>query len=250
MARKHLFLIGLAGLLLPGIVLAQAMGGLPAFTSTPGPGGTQNYTLSIQTLITLTALTFIPAGILMMTSFTRIIIVMSLLRQAIGTPTAPPNQVLLGLSLFLTFFIMSPVIDRVYIDAYQPLTENRISWVEAIDRASVPMKGFMLKHTREPDIALFARMAGVQKIEKPADTPMRILVPSFITSELKTAFQIGFLIFIPFLVIDMLVASTLMSMGMMMMSPVMVSLPFKLMIFVLVDGWHLLIGSLVASFAT
>jgi flagellar biosynthesis protein FliP len=184
-----------------------------------------------------------------MTSFTRIIIVMSLLRQALGTPTAPPNQVLLGLSLFLTFFIMSPVIDRVYTDAYQPLSENRITWVEAADRASVPLKGFMLKHTREADIALFARMAGVQKIEKPEDTPMRILVPSFITSELKTAFQIGFLIFIPFLVIDMLVASTLMSMGMMMMSPVMVSLPFKLMIFVLVDGWHLLIGSLVASFA-
>jgi flagellar biosynthesis protein FliP len=248
MTRKNLLVVA-AGLLLPTLAFAQAAGGLPAFTSTPGPGGSQNYSLSIQTLITLTALTFIPAGILMMTSFTRIIIVMSLLRQALGTPTAPPNQVLLGLSLFLTFFIMSPVIDRVYTDAYQPLSENRITWVEAADRASVPLKGFMLKHTREADIALFARMAGVQKIEKPEDTPMRILVPSFITSELKTAFQIGFLIFIPFLVIDMLVASTLMSMGMMMMSPVMVSLPFKLMIFVLVDGWHLLIGSLVASFA-
>ena len=143
---------------------------------------------------------------------------------------------------------MAPVIDKVYLDAYQPLSENRISWVEAIDRASVPVKGFMLKHTREADIALFARMAGIQKIDQPSETPMRILIPSFVTSELKTAFQIGFLVFIPFLVIDMVVASALMSMGMMMMSPVMVALPFKLMLFVLVDGWHLVIGSLVASF--
>lgn len=246
--RLMAFLPLLWALLLPATALAQT-GSLPMITSTPGPGGSQSYTLSIQTLITLTALGFIPAAMLMMTSFVRIIIVFSLLRQAIGTPTAPPNQVLLGLSLFLTFFIMSPVIDKVYIDAYQPLSENRISWVEAADRAAVPVRGFMLKQTREADLALFARLANVQKIEKPDATPMRILIPAFVTSELKTAFQIGFLIFIPFLIIDMVVASALMSMGMMMMSPVMVALPFKLMMFVLVDGWQLIIGSLVASFA-
>ena len=235
--------------LLPGLALAQSTGGLTAFTSAPGPGGSQTYTLSIQTLVTLTALSFIPSMILMMTSFTRIIIVFSLLRQALGTPTAPPNQVLLGMALFLTFFIMSPVIDKVYVDAYQPLSENKISWVEAADRATVPVRGFMLKQTREADLALFARMAGIERIESPDKTPMRILIPAFVTSELKSAFQIGFLIFIPFLVIDMVVASALMSMGMMMMSPVMVALPFKLMLFVLVDGWQLIIGSLVASFA-
>jgi flagellar biosynthetic protein FliP len=243
------FLLALL-LLLPGLALAQATGGgLTAFTSTPGPGGAQTYTLSIQTLVTLTALTFIPSMVLMMTSFTRIIIVFSLLRQALGTPTAPPNQVMLGMALFLSFFIMAPVIDKVYVDAYQPLSENKISWVDAADRAAVPIRGFMLKQTREADLALFARMANVDKIESPDKTPMRILIPAFVTSELKSAFQIGFLIFIPFLVIDMVVASALMSMGMMMMSPVMVALPFKLMLFVLVDGWALIIGSLVASFA-
>jgi flagellar biosynthetic protein FliP len=247
--RWRLPLCFLAGLLLSGSALAQSTGGLTAFTSAPGPGGSQTYTLSIQTLVTLTALTFIPSLILMMTSFTRIIIVFSLLRQALGTPTAPPNQVLLGMALFLSFFIMSPVIDKVYVDAYQPLSENRITWVEAADRAAVPIRGFMLKQTREADLALFARLANIEKIESPEKTPMRILVPAFVTSELKSAFQIGFLIFIPFLVIDMVVASALMSMGMMMMSPVMVALPFKLMLFVLVDGWQLIIGSLVASFA-
>ena len=236
----------LTGLVIAGPALAQA---LPALTSTPGPGGAQTYSLSIQTLVTLTALTFIPAAVLMMTGFVRIIIVFSLLRQAIGTPTAPPNQVLIGLSLFLTFFVMSPVVDKVYLDAYQPLSENRISWVEAADRAAVPLRGFMLKQTREADLALFARLAKVDKLESPEKTPMRILIPAFVTSELKTAFQIGFLIFIPFLLVDMVVASALMSMGMMMMSPVMVALPFKLMLFVLVDGWQLIIGSLVASFA-
>ena len=234
---------------LPALAFAQSTGGLTAFTSTPGPGGSQTYTLSIQTLVTLTALSFIPAMVLMMTSFTRIIIVFSLLRQALGTPTAPPNQVLLGMALFLSFFIMSPVIDKVYVDAYQPLSENKITWVEAADRAAIPVRGFMLKQTREGDLALFARMANIEKIESPEKTPMRILIPAFVTSELKSAFQIGFLIFIPFLVIDMVVASALMSMGMMMMSPVMVALPFKLMLFVLVDGWQLIIGSLVASFA-
>ena len=234
--------------LAPAVVWAQA-GGLPMVTSTPGAGGSQNYTLSIQTLLTLTALTFIPAALLMMSSFTRIIIVLSLLRHALGTQTAPPNQVLIGLSLFLTFFVMSPVLDTVYDEAYLPLSENRITYPQAIERGAVPLRKFMLKQTREADIALFAKLANAPKFQTPDDIPMRLLIPAFVTSELKTAFQIGFIIFIPFLIVDMVVASVLMSMGKMMMSPVMVSLPFKLMLFVLVDGWHLLLGSLVASFA-
>lgn len=236
-------------LLAPLAAWAQA-GGMPALTSTPGPGGSQTYTLSIQTLLTLTALTFLPAALLMMTSFTRIIIVLSLLRHALGTQSSPPNQVLVGLSLFLTFFIMAPVMDRVYTDAYLPLSENKISFVQAVERGAVPLREFMLKQTREADIGLFSRLANVQKMESAEDVPMRVLIPAFVTSELKTAFQIGFVVFIPFLVIDMVVASVLMSMGMMMMSPVMVSMPFKLMLFVLVDGWHLLLGSLVQSFGT
>ena len=241
----------LALLLMSAPVTAWAQtGGLPALTSTPGVGGGQTYTLSIQTLITLASLTFIPAALLMMTSFTRIIIVLSLLRHALGTQTAPPTQVLVGLSLFLTFFIMSPVLDKVYTDAYQPLSENRITFAQAVERGTVPLRKFMLKQTREADIGLFARLANTPKLESADDVPMRVLIPAFVTSELKTAFQIGFIIFIPFLIIDMVVASVLMSMGMMMMSPVMVSLPFKLMLFVLVDGWHLLMGSLVMSFST
>ncbi len=237
-------------MLLPaGLALAQTAG-LPAITATPAAGGGTTYSLSIQTLLTLTALTFIPAAVLTMTGFTRIIIVFSLLRHALGTQTAPPNQVLVGLALFLTFFVMAPVFDKVYTDAYVPLAENRINIVEAGERAAVPVRAFMLKQTREADLALFARLANAKNIEKPADVPMRVLIPAFVTSELKTAFQIGFIIFIPFLVIDMIVASLLMSMGMMMMSPVMVALPFKLMLFVLVDGWHLVIGSLVQSFGT
>ena len=241
----------LALLLMSAPVTAWAQtGGLPALTSTPGAGGGQTYTLSIQTLITLASLTFIPAALLMMTSFTRIIIVLSLLRHALGTQTAPPTQVLVGLSLFLTFFIMSPVLDKVYTDAYLPLSENRITFAQAVERGTVPLRKFMLKQTREADIGLFARLANTPKLESADDVPMRVLIPAFVTSELKTAFQIGFIIFIPFLIIDMVVASVLMSMGMMMMSPVMVSLPFKLMLFVLVDGWHLLMGSLVMSFST
>ncbi|WP_026687833.1 flagellar type III secretion system pore protein FliP [Azovibrio restrictus] len=244
----HLSLLAL--LFLPGLAMAQAAGGIPAFSATPGPGNSTTYTLTIQTLLTLTALSFIPATLLMMTSFTRIIIVFSLLRHALGTQTAPPTQILVGLALFLTFFIMAPVAERVYNEAYLPLSENRINIMEAADRASVPVKAFMLKQTRESDLALFARLANIDKIEKPEDTPMRVMVPAYVTSELKTAFQIGFVVFIPFLVIDMVVASLLMSMGMMMMSPVIVSLPFKIMLFVLVDGWQLLIGSLVKSFGT
>ena len=244
--RRIVNLIGLALLLLPLLAKAQ-QAGLPGIVAMPGPGGTQTYSLSIQTLLFLTALSFLPAVLLMMTGFTRIVIVLSLLRHALGTPTSPPNQALIGLALFLTLFVMTPVLDRIYEDAYKPFSENRINQAEALQRASEPMKSFMLQQTREGDLALFLGMADVT-VETPDQIPLRALIPAFITSELKTAFQIGFLIFIPFLVIDMVVSSVLMSMGMMMLSPVIVSLPFKIMLFVLADGWNLLIGSLVRSF--
>jgi flagellar biosynthetic protein FliP len=234
-------------LLLPGLAAAQAM---PAITSTPAAGGGTQWSLSIQTLLLLTSLTFIPALVLMMTSFTRIIIVFSLLRHALGTQTSPPNQVLVGLALFLTFFIMAPVGDRIYTEAYLPLTENRISFQQALETGSVPLRTFMLKQVRDADLATFTKVARQAKPAKADDIPTRVLIPAFVTSELKTAFQIGFIVFIPFLIIDMVVASVLMSMGMMMMSPVIVALPFKIMLFVLVDGWNLLIGSLILSFGT
>jgi flagellar biosynthetic protein FliP len=232
-------------LIVPGLALAQA---LPAITSTPAAGGGTQWSLSIQTLLLLTGLSFLPAMLLMMTSFTRIIIVFSLLRHALGTQTSPPNQVLVGLALFLTFFIMAPVGERIYTEAYIPLAENRIGFTEALDRGAVPLRGFMLKQTRDADLALFTKVAQAPAPATVDDVPMRVLIPAFVTSELKTAFQIGFIIFIPFLIIDMVVASVLMSMGMMMMSPVIVALPFKIMLFVLVDGWQLVVGSLVASF--
>ncbi|MCA1937795.1 MAG: flagellar type III secretion system pore protein FliP [Dechloromonas sp.] len=247
MQRNKLILLAPL-LLLAAPALSQTAGGLPAITSTPSGAGGTTYSLTIQTLLLLTAMSFIPAAMLMMTSFTRILIVLSLLRHAMGTQTAPPNQILVGLSLFLTFFIMAPTFERVYTEAYVPLSESRINIMEAGERAVVPMRAFMLKHTREADIAMFAGVARIDNIATPDDIPLRILIPSFVISELKTAFQIGFVLFIPFLIIDMVVASILMSMGMMMMSPIMVALPFKLMLFVLVDGWHLVIGSLVQSF--
>jgi flagellar biosynthesis protein FliP len=229
--------------------LAQATSNLPAFTSTPSAGGGQSYSVSIQTLLFLSALSFLPAVLLLMSGFTRIVIVLSLLRHALGTQTSPPNQVLIGLSLILNFFVMGPALDRVYQDAYLPYTKNEIDFNGALEAAAKPLRGFMLKNTRETDIALFLKLAHAPEIKSKEEIPMRALVPAFVTSELKTAFQIGFMIFIPFLIIDMVVASVLMSMGMMMLSPVLISLPFKLMLFVLVDGWNLLIGSLVASFA-
>ena len=243
---NHLWMLVTIALMLP--LTAFAENGLPLVNALPAAGGGQNYTLSLQTLILLTSLTFLPAALLMMTGFTRIIIVLSLLRQALGTQSAPPNQVMIGLALFLTFFVMSPVIDKIYTDAYQPLAENRITMQEAMDKGAEPLKVFMMKQTRESDLALFVKMAQIEKIETPEQVPLRVLVPAFMTSELKTAFQIGFAIFIPFLIIDMVVASVLMAMGMMMVSPAIVSLPFKLMLFVLVDGWQLLLGSLVQSF--
>lgn len=235
-------------LFLSGLPLFAAAQGLPALTATPAPGGGQTYSLSIQTLVFLTALTFIPAALLLMTSFTRIIIVFSLLRQAIGTQGSPPNQVMVALALFMTFFVMSPVFNQIYEDAYKPFSENRITMMEAVEKGKAPLKAFMLKQTRKTDLEMFLQMAGIPEVQNPDDLPMSVLVPSFATSELKTAFQIGFAIFLPFLIIDMVVASVLMSMGMMMVSPAIVSLPFKLMLFVLVDGWHLIIGSLAQSF--
>lgn len=224
--------------------------GFPAFTSTANPDGSATYTLSLQTLILLTTLTFLPAMVLMMSSFTRIIIVLSLLRMALGTQSSPPNQVLLGLALFLTFFIMSPVIDKIYNEAYLPFSEDKISIMQAAEKASGPLKSFMLNQTRETDLALFVQISGGEEIESRDNVPLKVLVPAYITSELKTAFQIGFVIFIPFLIIDLVVSSVLMAMGMMMLSPMIISLPFKLMLFVLVDGWHLIIGSLTQSFFT
>jgi flagellar biosynthesis protein FliP len=227
---------------------AQTAGGLPVISATPAGGGGQNYSLTIQTLLFLTALTFIPAALLMMTGFTRIIIVLSLLRQALGTQSAPPNQVLVGLALFLTLFVMGPVFDKIYADAYVPFSENKITFTDAMEKGAAPLKQFMLKQTRESDLALYVRLSNSPALQGPEDVPLRVLIPAFITSELKTAFQISFAIFIPFLIIDLVVASVLMAMGMVMVSPSIVALPFKLMLFVLVDGWALLIGSLAQSF--
>jgi flagellar biosynthetic protein FliP len=214
----------------------------------PAAGGGTSYSLPVQTLLAFAALSFLPAVLLLMTSFTRIVIVLSLLRQAMGLQATPPNQVIVGLSLFLTLFVMGPTLDRIYQEAYRPYTEQKMSFEAAVDRGSDPLRTFMLRQTRESDLGLFARIAKVDPATPAAKMPMRVLIPSFVTSELKTAFQIGFLVFIPFLIVDLIVASVLMSMGMMMLSPVLVALPFKLMLFVLADGWTLLVGSLVASF--
>lgn len=223
-------------------------GGLPLVIS-QSPGG-NSYSVPIQTLLFFTAIGFLPAILLMMTGFTRIVIVLSLLRQALGTQAAPPNQVIIGLSLFLTLFVMGPTLDKVYAQAWQPYSAGQIGFDQALERGQVPMREFMLKQTRQSDVALFSRLAKLDPAVKPEQVPFKVLVPAFITSELKSAFQIGFLIFIPFLIIDMIVASVLMSLGMMMLSPVLVALPFKMMLFVLADGWNLLLGSLAASFAT
>ncbi|RQP25257.1 flagellar type III secretion system pore protein FliP [Piscinibacter terrae] len=249
--RRAALIAGLSVLsAIPCAALAQSAGNasLPLLVG-QGAGG-NSYSVPIQTLLFFTALSFLPAVLLLMTGFTRIVIVLSLMRQAIGTQAAPPNQVVVGLSLFLTFFVMSPTIDKVYAEAYQPYSENKIGFDEALRRGEVPMRAFMLKQTRQADVMLFAKLAKVDSSVKAADVPFKVLVPAFVTSELKSAFQIGFLIFIPFLIIDMIVASVLMSLGMMMLSPVLVALPFKLMLFVLADGWNLLLGSLAASFAT
>ncbi len=233
-------------LILPTAGFAQE--GLEALTVTTNPDGGETYSLNIQLLLLMTVLTFLPAIVMMMTSFTRIVIVLSILRQAIGLHSAPSNQVLLGLALFLTFFIMAPVLDRVNSEAVQPYFGEEIGFKEAMTRSAQPMRAFMLNQTREPDLALFGNLSGQESFESREAIPLSVLLPAFVTSELKTAFQIGFLMFIPFLIIDLVVASVLMSMGMMMLSPMLVSLPFKIMLFVLVDGWPLVMSTLASSF--
>ena len=246
--RARTLLIVAAALLGAGSAWAQSSGGLPLVTA-QGPGGT-SYSVPIQTLLFFTALSFLPAVLLLMTAFTRIVIVLSLLRQAMGTQAAPPNQVIIGLSLFLTFFVMSTTFDKVYEKAWAPYAAGTLPAEQALKEGLLPLREFMLKQTRQSDVMLFAKLAKLPADVKGEDVPITVLVPAFVTSELKSAFQIGFMIFIPFLVIDMIVASVLMSLGMMMLSPVLVALPFKLMLFVLADGWNLLLGSLAASFVT
>lgn len=222
---------------------------LTLVTSSPTESGGQEYSVTLRILFLMTALTFIPAVVMMMTSFTRIAIVLSILRTALGTQQVPSAQIILGLSLFLSLFIMMPVLERSYTDAVEPYLDEKISAEVALEKVKAPIQMFMLEQTRESDLALFSGFANSEGFEKPEDIPFSILVPAFVTSELKTAFQIGFLIFVPFVVIDLVVASVLMSMGMMMLSPMLISMPFKLMLFVLVDGWSLIMSTLVASFA-
>ena len=221
---------------------------LPAVVVEDVAGGGKTYSLSIQVLALMTVLSLLPALLLMMTSFTRIIIVLSILRQALGTAQTPSNQILIGLSLFLSLFIMTPVFTQAYQNAYQPYMAETISADEALEKLKQPFHQFMIAQTREDDIGLFSRIANDEPYVTPNDVPFTVLMPAFLTSELKTAFQIGFMLFIPFLIIDLVVASVLMAMGMMMLSPLIISLPFKLMLFVLVDGWSLVIGTLAASF--
>jgi flagellar biosynthetic protein FliP len=242
----RLLVIGLAFLLID--TPAYAAAGIEAVTVTTGKQGAQTYTVTIQILALMTLLTVLPALLLTMTSFTRIMIVLSLLRTALGTGQAPSNQVLLGLSLFLTIFIMMPVFEKVNTEAVQPYLEEKMEVNVAIEKASEPFRQFMLKQTREADLELFVRISGNAEIQSMENVPFSLLLPAFVTSELKTAFQIGFLIFLPFLIIDLVVASVLMSMGMMMLSPMIISLPFKIMLFVLADGWSLIMEMLAASF--
>ncbi|HTB30185.1 MAG TPA: flagellar type III secretion system pore protein FliP [Steroidobacteraceae bacterium] len=230
-----------------GAAMAQAT--LPALAIKSAADGVQTYSLTFQVLILMTVLTLLPAILLAMTAFTRIIIVLSLLRQALGMSTTPSNQILLGLALFLTFFVMSSTLDQAYADGIKPYLDGQMAGEVAIDRTLQPLKKFMLAQTRENDLQLFTKLSGrTTQFASPDEVPLAVIVPTFLTSELKTAFQIGFMVFIPFLVIDLVVASVLMSMGMMMLSPTLVSLPFKIMLFVVVDGWTLLIGTLAGSF--
>nr|WP_238322337.1 flagellar type III secretion system pore protein FliP [Vibrio mexicanus] len=227
---------------------SSAGGGIPAFTMTTNPDGSEDYSINLQILALMTMLGFLPAMVILMTSFTRIVVVMSILRQAMGLQQTPSNQVIIGISIFLTFFIMSPVIDKVNETAIQPYINEQITARDAFDIAQEPMRAFMLKQTRVKDLETFVNLSG-STATSPEEVSMAVLIPAFITSELKTAFQIGFMLFLPFLIIDLVVASILMAMGMMMLSPMIVSLPFKLMLFVLVDGWNLILSTLAGSFA-
>jgi len=254
--KRVLSLGALAALAVPRAAFAQAAAAeaaIPgaidrAFSTMSGAGG-EPLSLSLQLLLVMGLLTILPALILMMTSFTRIIVVLAILRQALGLQQTPPNQVLIGLSLFLSLFVMAPTLERVNDNAIAPYSAGQMNAEQAIAEAGGEFHAFMIRQTRETDLAMFADMADAPKFASPQDVPFSILLPAFVTSELKTAFQIGFMLFLPFLVIDLVVSSVLMSLGMMMMSPMLVSLPFKLLLFVLVDGWALLMGSLAASFA-
>ena len=241
-------LIAVAAALLPGPLLAQAQTGLPAVAIKSAANGVQTYSLTFQILILMTVLTLLPAILMTMTAFTRIIIVLSILRQALGMATTPSNQILTGLALFMTFFVMAGPLEQAYANGVKPYMDGQMAGEAALERTVQPLRRFMLAQTRENDLQLFTRLSGKQSFATPDDVPMTVLIPTFITSELKTGFQIGFMVFIPFLVIDLVVASVLMSMGMMMLSPVLVSLPFKIMLFVVVDGWTLLMGTLASSF--
>ena len=232
---------------IPGMVLG-ADPGLEAITVATGENGETTYSVKLQVLLLMTLLTFLPAGLLMMTSFTRIVIVLAILRQALGTTYTPSNQTLIGLALFLTFFIMAPVFDQVYSDAVKPYMEEKVNIMTALETAGNPMRNFMMNQTRDADLIMFSDIAGYGDLSAPDEVPFSVLVPAFITSELKTGFQMGFLIFLPFLIIDIVVASVLMAMGMMMLSPMIISLPFKIMLFVLVDGWSMIMGTLASSF--
>ncbi len=231
---------------LPSLAEA-APGGIPALSLTTTEDGEQQYTVTLQILALMTALSFLPAALMMMTSFTRIIVTFAILRQAIGLQQTPSNQILIGLALFLSVFIMAPVFERANEEALQPYLNEEMAPMDAVETASEPFREFMLGQTRETDLNLFVRLSG-QEFESPEDVSFWVLMPAFVTSELKTAFQIGFMLFIPFLVIDMVVASVLMAMGMMMLSPIIISLPFKIMLFVLVDGWSMVMGTLAASY--
>lgn len=234
-------------LFLPESVFA-ANSDITLVTSQAGENGGQSYSISLQILFFMTALSMLPAALISVTSFTRIVVVLAILRQALGMMQTPSNQVLIGLALFTSLFIMSPVIEDAYSSGIKPYMEEQLDFDSALEQTKSPFHRFMTSQTRESDLALFSDLGGYQEFSSIEEIPFKILVPAYITSELKTAFQIGFLIFIPFLVIDLVVASILMSMGMMMLSPMLISLPFKLMLFVMVDGWTLIMGTLASSF--
>ena len=247
----HLLMFLILGLLFNTNSYAlETLGGLPAVNVEANPQGGTTYSLSLQILLLMSFLTVLPSIVLGMTSFTRIVIVMSILRQALGTQQTPPNQVLIALALFLTFFIMAPTFNKVYEDIGKPYMNGDIQTPEALEQASGEFKNFMILNTRQSDLSMFSEIAGEEDFNTKEDIPFSIALPAFITSELKTAFQIGFLLFLPFLVIDMVVASVLMSLGMMMLSPMLVALPFKILLFVLVDGWSMTVGSLVSTFVS
>jgi flagellar biosynthesis protein FliP len=253
MNRRPAAAIAMLLMLMPVLAMlpvdtATAQAVLPALAVKTAADGVQTYSLSMQILILMTVLTLLPAILLAMTAFTRIIIVLSILRQALGMTTTPSNQVLTGLALFMTFFIMSSTIEQSYANGIKPYMDGQLAGEAALDRTMRPLKKFMLAQTRENDLQMFTKLSGRTQFATPDDVPLSVLIPTFMTSELKTAFQIGFMVFIPFMVIDLVVASVLMSMGMMMLSPVLVSMPFKLMLFVVVDGWTLLMGTLASSF--